>query len=115
MTYEDYWNRDSTLVRAYRKAAQIQRDLANQQAWLNGMYVYNAICCVLPSLNAFKPKRPSKYPEQPFEFESAQKHEPKQKVETKQHKQDMKAKTMMEIFALNFNKRFEKGGGGDGK
>lgn len=36
MTYEQYWEQDSTLVRAYRKAAKIQRDLRNQDAWLQG-------------------------------------------------------------------------------
>jgi hypothetical protein len=115
MTYEDYWNRDSTLVKAYRKAAKIRRDLENQQAWLNGMYVYSALCCAAPSFNSLKPRRPSKYPEQPFEFETEKEYEAKEKAEVKHNKQDMRAKTMMEIFALNFNERFKKGGGTDGK
>lgn len=112
MTYEQFWEMDCDLVKAYQKAAKIRRDMANQSAWLQGMYFYDALCCVAPAFNAFKPKKPTKYRSQPYEFEfQAEKKHPKTKEAiAKQEMQDNKAKAMMEIFAVSFNKRFEKGG-----
>lgn len=112
MTYEQFWEMDCTLVRAYNKAASIRRDIENQNAWLQGMYFYDALCCVAPAMRAFNPKKPAKYRDHPFEVEtkSEKKTNSTPNAKSKQEKQDMKAKTMMEIFAVNFNKRFEKGG-----
>ena len=53
MTPEQYWEGDCELVRYYRKAAQIRQDLKNQDAWLQGMYVYQAIGNLAPILRAF--------------------------------------------------------------
>lgn len=113
MTYDQYWNQDCTLVRAYHKAAKIKKDMENHQAWLQGMYIYEALCCVAPALNAMKPKKPAKYRAQPYDLEDKRADKASKVNTDKQEKQDLKAKTMMEIFALNFNKRFEKKGGGE--
>lgn len=117
MTYEQFWEMDCHLVKAYNKAAKIRKDLENQSAWLQGMYFYDALCCVAPALRAFNPKKPSKYRDRPFEFEtqSDRKNQNTKKAREKREKQDMKAKTMMEIFALHFNKRFEKEGESDAR
>ena len=70
MTYEQFWEMDSTLVIPYRKAYQIQQEQANHLAWLQGMYIYEALCDVAPVLNAFAKSgtkvRP--YSEKPYEF-----------------------------------------------
>lgn len=117
MTYEQFWEMDCTLVHSYNKAASIRRDIDNQNAWLQGMYFYEALCCVAPCFRAFNPKKPSKYRDRPFELETqSERDRPKtKKAKEKQVKQDMKAKAMMEIFAVNFNKRFDKGGEPDAR
>lgn len=70
MTYEQFWEMDSTLVIPYRKAYQIQQEQANRLAWLQGMYIYEALCDVAPVLHAFAKSgttvRP--YSEKPYEF-----------------------------------------------
>ena len=70
MTYEQYWEQDSWLVKAYRKAQEIRRDEANFRAWLQGMYVYEAIADIAPILHAFAKKgtKARKYAEKPYEF-----------------------------------------------
>ena len=42
MTYDQYWNQDGMLVRAYRKADEIRQERANTDAWLLGAYFYQA-------------------------------------------------------------------------
>ncbi len=70
MTYEQYWEQDSWLVKAYRKAQDIRREEQNWNAWLQGLYVYEAIADIAPILHAFAKKgtRARKYSEKPYEL-----------------------------------------------
>lgn len=105
MTHEQYWEQDCELVKYYRKAAKIRLALDNQQAWLNGLYVYEAVGDLIPLLQfgAKKPKsRP--YPSKPFEFDA-------KKVQKSQEEKKMsKGKAFMEAFMVANNKRFEQKG-----
>lgn len=53
MTPKEYWDGDSTLVKAYRKAHALKMQQTNQQLWLQGYYVYHAIASLSPILHAF--------------------------------------------------------------
>ena len=118
MTYDQFWNQDVELARFYRKAAKIKRDLRNQDLWLQGAYVYEAILDSAPvlrlSLSKQKPK-PIPYREQPFELEQSKKKASTKPAETlsQEEKNDKKAKSIMEMWMVNINKKFEKKGGGE--
>ena len=43
MTYDQFWNQDVELVKAYREADKIKRDLKNQDMWMQGAYYYEAL------------------------------------------------------------------------
>lgn len=62
MTYEQYWQGDCTLVRAYRKAEALRVQRANQMAWLEGRYFYEALCDASPLLHAFAKEGTEAYP-----------------------------------------------------
>ena len=51
MSYEQFWDESPCLAVAYRKAFRLKRQLENEQAWLQGFYVYNAFAVCLS--NAF--------------------------------------------------------------
>ena len=70
MTYSQYWEEDCTLVRAYRRAYEIRQENENRYAWLQGMYVYEAICDASPILHAFAKAgtRAKPYPDKPHNF-----------------------------------------------
>lgn len=98
------------MVKYYRKAADIKRDLMNQNAWLVGLYVYEAIGDVAPILN-IAAKRGTKarpYPSAPFELNV--KSDDSGSKKKKERSSDMKAKAVMEMFMVANNKRFEKSG-----
>jgi hypothetical protein len=61
MTYDEFYNKDHTLTIAYRKAFELQREQTNQDLWLQGAYVYEAISRVAPLLHPFA-KRPKAEP-----------------------------------------------------
>lgn len=53
MTYEEFYKKDHTLVIAYRKANELKRKKENEDFWLMGAYVYQAISRAAPLLIPF--------------------------------------------------------------
>ena len=105
MSYDQYWNGDPELVKAYRKAAEITADRKNQELWLQGMYIYEALCCVSPVLRAFAKKntKPVPYPKEPYAVNQRQ----KERSEDNAEKRTMeKGKAM--LFALMQRKKKQK-------
>lgn len=83
MTEEQYWDRDCTLTRAYRKAEELRRERANQEMWLQGMYVYDAISRLTPILHPFAKKgtKAQPYAEEPYAITKKTAQEAKQRKE----------------------------------
>ena len=112
MSYEQFWEMDVELVTYYRKAWKLKRDMRNQDLWLQGAYIYEALLDVVPVMHAFAKKgaKPVPYREKPYELYDR----PKDKKKAEQNAGDKKAKAYMQMFALAMNKKFEKGGGANG-
>lgn len=53
MTADEFWNQDCLLTEYYRKAFEMKKNRKNEELWLQGLYVYNALCAVSPLLHAF--------------------------------------------------------------
>ena len=53
MTAEQYWDQDCNLTKYYRKAFEMKQDRKNEELWLQGFYIYDALCAVSPLLHAF--------------------------------------------------------------
>lgn len=70
MTYEQYWYGDVWMVEAFREAEKLKQQRTNAEAWLQGMYVYDAVSKLAPILHAFAKKgtKPQPYLEKPYEF-----------------------------------------------
>ena len=51
MSYEQYWYEDTDLLNAYIKAEQIRQKKRNNEMWLQGAYIYNAVGSLAPILN----------------------------------------------------------------
>lgn len=86
MTYEEYWQKDCTLVECYRKAWKMKSEIKEWDFWKEGMYVYDALCRVSPILHAFTQKgaKPLQYPEKPYGIEQYEENENEKKEEQKQ-------------------------------
>ena len=106
MTAEQYWDGDCALVKYYRKAEELRNEKRNQELWLQGMYVYEAICDVAPILHAFAKKgtKATPYPSKPYALTDKQ---IKRDEEEKQRKVAEKGKKFMEAMAASINKKFE--------
>jgi hypothetical protein len=106
MTEEQYWDRDSQLVVAYRKAEELRANKKNQEMWLQGAYIYEALGRVSPIFHAFAKKgtKPVPYMAEPFALTEKQ---AEIKEEVKERKTFDKGKAMMEGFMIRHNKKFE--------
>jgi hypothetical protein len=105
MTPEQYWDGDCTLVKYYRKAEELRTEKRNQELWLQGMYVYEAICDVAPVLQAFGKKgaKPTPYSAKPYPLNDKQ---TKRDEGEKQRRLAEKGKRFMEAKAISINKKF---------
>lgn len=51
MTYEQFWYKETDLLNTYVKAETIRQRKRNNEMWLQGAYIYNAIGSLAPILN----------------------------------------------------------------
>lgn len=113
MPRSEYWDGDPTAVIAYRQADRIREDRMNQQLWLQGMYIYEALCDVSPLLHAFGKSGTTAHPfsEKPYDLHP---DETRRKQQRNNEKKTMtKGLAYMSAFMSQFNKKHS-GGDTDG-
>lgn len=83
MSEDQYWDKDCTLVKYYREAEEMRKEKANQEAWLQGMYIYDAIMRLTPILRAFAKKgsKPTPYVEEPYPINKKSQEEAQERKE----------------------------------
>ena len=104
MTYKQYWEEDCTLPRYYRQAFEIKQERLNQQAWLQGMYTYEALCDVSPVLNAFAKKgaKPHPFPEKPYSLKAKETVITEEEKLINERNEQLKAKVWMNNLIHKF-------------
>ena len=105
MTPEQYWEGDCTLTAAYRKAHELRLERKNEESWLAGAYLYEALLCASPLLRAFVKKgtKPIPYPSEPFALSKAAREKQADRA-----KENIRAK--ITGFAASHNAGIRKGG-----
>ena len=105
MSYAEYWEGDCSLARYYRKAYQIKQDEINHNAWLQGLYVYDAVSTVV--YNAFKNKNDPKkhYAEKPYDFKPDREKTEAEKAREVEIEQEKAAAWMDNLIRLYGDKK----------
>ena len=88
MTYDEYWKESPYRTKFYREAHELKVKQHDEEMWVQGMYIYEALCEVSPILHAFSKSgtKPLPYASKPYlsaiktEIEK-NKEEEKQKIE----------------------------------
>ena len=106
MSPEQYWDGDPALAKYYRKADEMRLTRKNQELWLQGMYIYEAICDASPIFHAFAKKgtKPYPYTDKPYPLTDRQRET---NTETKEKAISEKGKRFMEAFMKINNSKFE--------
>ena len=117
MSYQDYWDGESGMKRAVRKAFEIrlenEQKLADRQNWYMGQYMIMVLQCVLllvGGLNVKPSTRLPEYPDKPFfdKFEAMKKQEADRKSQEDQTRLAMALfQEGIEKFNRNFMKKQE--------
>jgi len=104
MTPEQFWDGDNDLPRDYRQADKMRIDRANQIAWLQGMYFYEALADIAPVMRAFVKNgtRAHPYPTKPFDLDGGKE---KKEKKTKKEKYDPGI-AYMEMMMANSKQKF---------
>lgn len=88
MSNREFWEEDPELLWAYRKSymdkTKIKSEIDNYNAWLNGLYVYDAVSKSLYNSFGRKETQPAiNYAEKPYDFNA----KPKTKEEIEREEQ----------------------------
>lgn len=117
MTYAQFWEMDPALVRHYRQADALRLERKNLELWLQGRYVYDAVCCASPLLQAFAEKgtKALPYTKEPYPLTGSP--EKKKAVQEKKDKAVMeKGLSFMNAFMqAQKDRRKKEAGGGDSR
>ena len=103
MTSAEYWDGDPGLPRFFRKAFEMRQKRENQQAWLHGLYVYDATISALTHLNTNKSSHKS-YTPKPYSFTAEENEREKQIKEAEAQAQ---AEVWMKSWASATQKMFK--------
>lgn len=76
MTYDQFWNDDVELLNRYYGAEMIRQKKRNNEMWLQGAYIYNAIGSLAPILNGMvKNPKAQPYMKQPIPITESERQE----------------------------------------
>lgn len=109
MTYDEYWNKDCTMVIYYRKAWKEKQKIKKWDFWNEGMYFYDVLLRVAPVLHAFAKNgtKPLPYLEKPYGIEEYENNEiDKQKeIENERIKARIHFENVFRQLTVRFNKK----------
>jgi hypothetical protein len=68
MSYDEYWFDTPYKAKFYREMYDIQVKRKDEEFWMQGVYIYDALCKVAPILHAFSKAgtKPLPYPDKPY-------------------------------------------------
>ena len=102
MTSTEYWAGDPKLARFYRKAYRLKQEQMNQEAWLQGLYIYDAVSTALHNALRGMGKNPppaKDYAKVPYEIFKKEKTPAEKALEVQ--KEQEKAARWMEMLVQN--------------
>lgn len=118
MSYDEFWDGDVWAAKAYREADEIRQERRNEEAWLHGLYIYQAILDAAPILSMrYSAKKPAPYLDKPLALTKKERQErAEKKAEKKMSKEDAQIVAFLDAWAIGFNKKFleKKEGADDG-
>ena len=105
MSYDEFWNQDVSRVKAYRKAYELREKRRNQELWLQGMYVYEALCDASPLFRFTMKKgsiKPEPYVKEPYPITIA---EVREREEREAREKEDRFKAEFAAFAERMRKK----------
>ena len=114
MSYDEFWYGDLYLTKFYRESHSIQVKQKDEELWMQGMYIYEALCKVSPILHAFSKKgtKPLPFSEKPYLSNSLAIKTQEEKEQEEKNAQ-LIARLHFENWAREMKKKFSNKQGGE--
>ena len=108
MTYNDFWYGPAYIVKFYREANKLRLKQQDENNWMLGMYVYEAILDCSPILHPFSKKgtKPLPYAEKPYLMDKLE-YKTEEQKEQEQEAERLKAIIHFNNWFRATKKRFE--------
>ena len=100
MSYDLYWDGDNAAPHHFLKAFKMRQENKNHEAWLHGLYVYDAVISAMTHLSDKKSNHKN-YAEKPYDFTPRKEEE---KVEEAQAQAEVWLKSWVSATQKMFNK-----------
>lgn len=113
MTYDEYWYEDAYRTKFYRESYENQIKQKDWEFWMQGVYIYDALCRVSPILHAFSKSgtKPLPYPDKPYfadlKVEESE-EEKQQRIENEQLIAQLHFRNWAEAVATKFKNKENK-------
>ena len=101
MTYDQFWHGDVELVKPYREAHKLRQQHENSMAWMQGRYVYDAICAASPLIRMTMGKgrvEAMPYLDMPYPITKKEAEE-RQREEQYRHEMEMRERIRADVLA----------------
>ena len=90
MSAKEFWENTPELIWAYRKSyidkIKLQQETDNFNAWLNGLYVFNAVnTSIYNNFGRKETQQTLNYIEKPYDFSKSKEHYEKEKIEEREN------------------------------
>ena len=109
MSYDEFWYKSPYRARFYLEAQKRKIKQQDEYMWVQGMYIYEALCKVSPVLHAFSKKgtKPLPYSEKPYlrDNDDLQSEEEKKQ---KEENERLLVKLHFKKWVKDTQKRFKK-------
>lgn len=107
MSYDEFWFDSPYRAKFYREAKKIQVQQKDEELWMQGVYIYDALCRVSPILHAFSKSgtKPLPYPSKPYtaQMEEEKNAEQEQKMVENER---LRAQILFKQWARTMQKKF---------
>lgn len=109
MSYDEYWHGSPYRAKFYLEAHKLKVRQKDEEMWMQGMYIYEALCDVSPILHAFSKKgtKPLPYSNKPY-LSNTRELQLKQDKEQEKKNTELVARVYFENWARNTKKHFDK-------
>lgn len=109
MSYDEYWHSSPYRAKFYLEAHKLKVKQKDEEMWMQGMYIYEALCDVSPILHAFSKKgtKPLPYSKRPY-MSNINELKTKQDKETEKKNAELIARVYFENWAKSTKKHFNK-------
>lgn len=102
---EEFWNGDYTTLKYYVRCHELRNEQKNQEMWLQGAYILEAVRSVVSNALSKNGKGGSEYPKEPFKLR------PPTDAEKEQEKQKMVEQFRNQLMGLDSKFRAKHKGG----